>query len=181
MLPSHYFIGIKGPEDMEPLMNSYIEKYQLIKNYKVIPHPVDLHVTLVFIGALSDESLPLLKENLHAIAENTPSFNMDIDGLSYFGSPSGPRVIYFSIEAPNALEILQKKVDQTVADQLGRSITDRFTPHMTIAKKRKNTDTLNMQKEKWKPIVMPVQSFSLFAIHPDKTPKYEAIETFELR
>ncbi|MCG7335727.1 RNA 2',3'-cyclic phosphodiesterase [Sporosarcina sp. ACRSM] len=179
-MPSHYFIGIKGPADFESLINAYKEKYSLPETYKTIPHPDDLHVTLVFIGAIPESSLPLLTENLQAIAEKIPAFQMHIDGLSYFGSPAGPRVVYFSVDASEAIRTLQKEVDKTVATLLNRSISDRFTPHMTIAKKRKTTKPLYIQKEEWKPIEVPVHSFSLFTIHPEKSPKYEAVKTFTL-
>jgi 2'-5' RNA ligase len=179
-MPSHYFIGIKGPADFESLVNAYREKYHLTETYKTIPHPDDLHVTLVFIGALPESSLPLLMENLHGIAEKIPAFHMHIDGLSYFGSPSGPRVVYFSVNASEALTTLQKEVDKTVSALLNQPISDRFTPHITIAKKRKTTKPLYIQKEEWEPIEVPVESFSLFTIHPEKSPKYEVVETFML-
>lgn len=146
----------------------------------MIPHPDDLHVTLLFIGAMSEQLLPMLTENLRSIAKRNPAFNMHFDGLSYFGSPSGPRVVYFSVKESPVLTALQNEIDKTVAAQLDRSVSDRFTPHMTIAKKRKATDPLHISKEQWKPIEMHVTSFSLFRIHPEMTPKYEAVETFKL-
>ena len=177
---AHYFIGIKGTVNFKNLINTYKVKYQLTEEYKVIPHQDDLHVTLHFIGAMSELLLPTLTKNLQMIAEKTPAFNMDVDGLSFFGSPSGPRVVYLSIEESDALSTLQKHIDKTVAAQLNKPISDRFTPHITIAKKRKTTEKLLIQKEKWKPIEVPVSSFALFTIHPEKSPKYEAIETFKL-
>ena len=179
-MSAHYFIGIKSPATFENLIDTYKSKYQLTEAYKVIPHPDDLHVTLHFIGAMSEQSLPLLTKNLRMIAGKTPPFNIDVDGLSYFGSPSGPRVVYLSIEESDTLSTLHKHIDETVAAQFNQPISDRFTPHITIAKKRKTTEKLFIQKEQWKPIGVPVSSFALFTIHPDKSPKYEAIETFKL-
>ena len=86
-----------------------------------------------------------------------------------------------AVEESNALSNLQGEIDETVATQLGRPISDRFTPHVTIAKKRKTTDQLDIQKEQWQPIEIPIASFALFTIHPDQSPKYEAVETFTLR
>ena len=179
-MASHYFIGIKGPSDFESLVNAYKDKYQLTETYKVITHPDDLHVTLLFIGAMSDQSLPFLTESLRLITKSNPAFNIYFDGLSYFGSPSSPRVVYFSVKESPVLTALQKEIDKTVSAQLDRSVSDRFTPHMTIAKKRKATDPLHISKEQWNPIEMPITSFSLFKIHPEMTPKYEAIVTFKL-
>ncbi|QUW21457.1 RNA 2',3'-cyclic phosphodiesterase [Sporosarcina sp. Marseille-Q4063] len=180
-MSAHYFIGIKSPTTLEHIMDSYKAKYQLTEVYKVIPHPEDLHVTLLFIGAMSEQSLPSLIESLRMIADKTPVFNMQIDGLSFFGSPSGPRVVYLSIEENKALSALQKEIDETIAAQFNRPVSDRFTPHITIAKKRKTTKKLFIQKEKWEPIEVPVSSFALFTIHPHKSPKYEAVENFLMK
>ena len=139
------------------------------------------HVTLFFLGATSAQSLPILTKALQTIADKHHSFTMHINGLSYFGPSSGPRVVYLAVEESNALSNLQREIDETVATQLGRPISDRFTPHVTIAKKRKTTDQLDIQKEQWQPIEIPIASFALFTIHPDQSPKYEAVETFTLR
>lgn len=179
-MPSHYFIGIKIPSTVADLIDTYKAKYNLSEMYKVIPHPDDLHVTLFYLGAMSEQSLPILTNKLQVIAESNPSFYMQIDGLSYFGSSAGPRVVYLSVEESQVLSTLQKEIDETLAAHLGHPISDRFTPHITIAKKRKTTDKLFIQKEQRKPIEIPIFSFALFTIHPDQSPKYEAIRTFQL-
>ena len=58
---------------------------------------------------------------------------------------------------------------------------NRFTPHITIAKKRKINGEFPIQKETSTPIQFHVDRFSLFRIHPSKSPKYEAIETFQYK
>ena len=179
-MSKHYFIGIKSPPTFATLVDTYQTKYNLTEAYKVIPHPDDLHVTLLFIGAMSEQSLPTLTTRLRMIAERNPPFHISMDGLSYFGSPAGPRVVYLSFEESKVLSALQKDIDVTVADLLDRPVSDRFTPHITIAKKRKTKDKLFIQKETLIPIEVQVSSFVLFTIHPEKSPKYEVIETFTL-
>ena len=176
----HYFIGINIPPTFKDPVEMFKKKYQLETAYKVIPHPADLHVTLLYLGAVSDELLPPLKENLLEIAARHSIFSMHVDGLSYFGASSGPRVVYLSVEESVALSALQREIEYTIAKQLERPISERFIPHVTIAKKRKTTDDLIIQKEKIQPIEVSVQSFSLFAVHPDKSPKYEVVGRFEL-
>ena len=179
-MTAHYFIGIQFPTLIEEIADTYTIKYNLADEYKVIPHPQDLHLTLLFMGAMREQELPLLTGNLQQIATKTPSFSMEMDGLSYFGSPKGPRVVYLSLQESKVLAVLQKEIYESVATLLDRLPTERFTPHITIAKKRKRTEPLFIQKEQWEPIKLPVTSFSLFTIHPQKSPKYEAVETFQL-
>lgn len=179
-MQQHYFIGIHIPSTFKDTVEMFKKKYQLEAAYKVIPHLKDLHVTLLYLGAVSDKLLPLLKTELSEIATRHQAFSIYVDGLSYFGASTGPRVVYLSVEESSALSTLQREIEQNVAKQLERPISDRFIPHVTIAKKRKTADDLVIQMEKVQPIEVRVQSFSLFAVHPDKSPKYEAIETFEL-
>ena len=54
-MSAHYFIGIKCPATFENLIDTYKAKYQLTEAYKIIPHPDDLHVTLHFIGAMTEQ------------------------------------------------------------------------------------------------------------------------------
>ena len=180
-MSKHYFIGIKIPSTLENHVEGFKNKYELQTDYKVIPHIEDLHVTLLYIGPLSEEHLPFLTDRLSVIAAGHNSFSMHINGLSYFGPASGPRVVYLTVSETVELPPLQREIEINVAKQLDMPISDRFTPHVTIAKKKKSKDKLTIQKENFAPIEVPVFSFSLFTIHPEKSPKYEAIKTFQLQ
>ncbi|WP_203247110.1 RNA 2',3'-cyclic phosphodiesterase [Sporosarcina beigongshangi] len=179
-MQQHYFIGIPIPSTFKDTVELFKMKYQLETAYKVIPHVEDLHVTLLYLGAVSDEHLPSLKSRLAKIAVQHRAFPITVNGLSYFGAASGPRVVYLSVEQSITLSSLQHEIEHSVAQQLEKSISERFTPHITIAKKRKTTEASSIQKKKIHPIEVPVESFSLFAVHPNQSPKYEAIQTFEL-
>lgn len=177
----HYFIGIKAPALTEQLATQYREKYGLSDVYKVIPHMDDLHITLLFIGALPEKNVGPLQKRLAALADNHSEFRLAVDGLSFFGSPKGPRVVYLSVQQSDELDALQKEIASIGIDKLGMEPDNRFTPHITIAKKRKISNELPIQKETCTPLPFHVSGFSLFRIHPSKTPKYEAVETFSLQ
>lgn len=179
-MQQHYFVGIHIPPTCKDSVEMFKMKYQLETAYKVLPHLADLHVTLLYLGAVSDELLPHLKVKLTEIAFRHQAFPIYVDGLSYFGISSGPRVVYLSVEESVALSALQREIEHSIAKQLERPVSDRFIPHVTIAKKRKATDDFIIQKEKIQPVEVPVQSFSLFAVHPNRFPKYDPIETFVL-
>lgn len=177
----HYFIGIKAPASIEELVTQYREKYGLSKAYKAIPHLDDLHITLLFIGALTEEKVGPLQERLASLAGNHSEFQLTVDGLSFFGSPKGPRVVYLSVQQSTELNALQNSVASIGADQLGIEPDNRFTPHITIAKKRKINGDFPIQKESCTPLPFHVNGFSLYKIHPSTTPKYEAVQTFSLK
>lgn len=177
----HYFIGIKAPASIEELVKQYTAKYSLASAYKVIPHLDDLHITLLFIGALSEQKVAPLQETLSALASKHSNFSLNVDGLSFFGSSKGPRVVYLSVQPSTDLDGLQRAVATVGTEQLGIESDNRFTPHITIAKKRRINAEFPIQKESSTPIPFHVDGFSLFRIHPSKTPKYEAVQTFKFR
>lgn len=179
-MSQHYFIGIKIPPLIRNQVGLYQEKFRLHDFYRVIPHVEDLHLTLLYLGNVPDDNLAPLKRNLGGIAADHASMTLQVDGLSYFGSSSGPRVVYLSITESPELNTLQKKIVSDCTQLLNIHPEDRFVPHITIAKKRKTTDDPTITKETFQPIAIPAPTFSLFAIHPSESPKYEVIDTFTL-
>ncbi len=177
----HYFIGIPMPSSISEQAERFQTKYQLQTHYKVIPHMADLHITLLYIGAMTNTQRESLQSNLQTIANHHALFSLQIDGLSYFGSETGPRVVYLNVQNVPALTALQKAIAKDATALLDMPMSDRFTPHVTIAKKRKPTKGPIIKKEIIEPIDMPVPSFSLFAVHPKKSPKYEEVTIFKLQ
>src|SRR5699024_7887271 len=102
-------------------------------------------------------------------------------GLSYFGSHVEPRVVYLSLANNQALNTLQQTIHESISPLLSLSASYRFVPHITIAKKRKTHEKIDIHKQTIKAINVLVDSFALFTIYPNQSPKYEAIQTFQLQ
>lgn len=177
----HYFIGVPIPAEVDHIAETFTKDYSLDKNYKVLTHREDLHVTLLFLGAVGEEKLPAVKNTLVEIAGDSAPFSITINGLSYFGSSNGPRVVYLAVEENKALRQLQQEINDKIPDLVGIPKTDRFVPHVTIAKKRKTQEKLIIDKQMISSVEVPVPSFSLFTIHPAESPKYEVVSTFSFR
>lgn len=175
----HYFIGISAPSSLEHQMNIFRDRYRLAEHYKVMPHVADLHITLRYIGELDGAQLPMLNQSLQDVSKNYAPFDITVTNLSYFGSPTGPRVVYLATDSPEPLHQLYQDISQQLEEHHQMKKEDRFVPHITIAKKRKTRDKLQIDKELMTPPqTFPVIGFSLFTIHPAKSPKYEVVSTF---
>ena len=179
-MSSHYFIGIKAPSSLWSHVEVYRDKLSLEQFYKVIPHKEDLHMTLLFIGSFPDERLRLLQEILTSVAGRHSSIHLHVNHLSYFGSPKGPRVVYLGMDDSQALIALQRDINDSCKELLGLSDSKKFTPHITIAKKRKFEGGESIVKELFEGVPFQVDGFSLFKIHPSRNPKYEQITYFSL-
>lgn len=180
MMDKHYFIGIPMPEEIREIAIAQQEEYGLRQFYKAIPHPADLHITLLFIGGFPQEKLASMREILKRISGNHQSFPVQIDGVSSFGSTRSPRVIYLSVEESDPLSRLNRDIVEKAGILIDSPKKDRFVPHVTIAKKWKGVDGFDFQKKSITPIQIDITSFSLFEINPSRSPKYVPVETYEL-
>lgn len=179
-MDKHYFIGIPMPEDIHSIATSKQEELQLKQFYKAIPHPKDLHITLLFIGGFPQEKLQPMKEILKRISEQHAAFKLLITGVSSFGSYSTPRVIYLSVQNSDPLNSLNRDIVEKAGIFLDKPKKEKFVPHVTLAKKWKGVEGFNFQAQTFTPIQIDIDSFSLFEINPSQTPKYHPVETYEL-
>ncbi|PID15803.1 RNA 2',3'-cyclic phosphodiesterase [Sporosarcina sp. P34] len=180
-LVQHYFIGISIAHPVDDIAQQFRTEYQLNEKYKVIPHDKDLHLTLRYIGELDDTKLPWLKSCLQKIAKSHTEFTVYVKGLSFFGSASGPRVVFLAVQDSESLRELQKQITRRTEEILDLERDTRFVPHITIAKKRKTRDKMQLEKKSIEPVSIIIEGFTLFKIHPKATPSYEAIAHFPLK
>ena len=180
-MTQHYFIGIHMGAFAAQLARPFIQQNRLNQHYKVLTHEEDYHLTLLYVGALTNSEVSQLQQALHVIANETSTFSITINGFHYFGNPYGPRVLYLSIASNDALMRLQKKVFKATTPYLASHVKNRFNPHITISKKRKSDKALEINQPIIEPVVFPVHSFELFSIHPRQIPKYQIIHPFLLQ
>ncbi|MBB4824417.1 2'-5' RNA ligase [Sporosarcina luteola] len=179
-MSAHYFIGMKAPAAVRPIAEAYQSQLGLPSLYKALPHEEDLHMTLLFIGSLADSLIEPLNEILSSISSRHQKLHLAINHLSYFGSSKGPRVVYLGLEHSDALVSLQQDIFRHCKDLLSRFEENRFTPHITIAKKLKPLTGKPIAKETFEGVPFEAGGFSLYTIHPDQSPKYEEIGYFQL-
>ena len=103
--------------------------------------PHGIHLTLAFLGELSDEQLV---EAIHAAEEaatKATSFEYRLKGLGIFGSPQRPRVIWMGVEDLPSGKVQGSPLQQ-VHRVLSRELELRgfefekrpFSPHLTLAR-----------------------------------------------
>lgn len=180
-MAQHYFIGITAADSASELAEKFRAKYLLKEKYKVLPHKDDLHITMRYIGEMNEKSAEMLISSLHKIASDHPCFSTSLTGLEFFGSSTGPRVVYLSVKKVNAMCNLQRQIARRTEKILDLEKDTRFVPHVTIAKKRKTADKMQLVKEEIIPIPIHINGFTLFKINPNVIPSYESIEYFPLK
>ena len=180
-MAQHYFIGFKIPEREANRLANARDKWDLDKNYKAIPDVRDLHITLQYLGGVEPGIFNELSTKLLGLDESLPGFRLTLRGVSTFGNPNKPRVIYTSVDEEPALIQLQKKIKDIVQTLPLKVDQKPFVPHITLAKKWIGQDLIDLEGMEIEPMETVIGHFSIFAIHPQKVPSYEAVKTINLK
>jgi len=135
------FIALDIPDDIKAMLG------RLIKKWPAGPHstirwvnPLQLHITLAFLGDITEELLERVCNAAQGIACATQPFNLAIQGTGVFPGPKNPRVLWCGCMGDlHAIENLQKNI-QTMLEGMGLPIEKRpFTPHITLGRIRSVT------------------------------------------
>eukprot|EP01039_Chlorochromonas_danica_P005125 gene5125-5632_t len=145
----------------------------------------NLHLTLRFIGEVSQEKVLEIQDHLRTIS--CESFILSFDGVGVIPRRGPPRVLYVNgVELDGNLRDLQKSVE-TMISNLGYGSEDKgFLPHITIARLNKvSTKLCQAWMERHRGYLcdsVNIDHFSLFK--STLTPSgafYEEIERYPLR
>jgi 2'-5' RNA ligase len=101
-----------------------------------------MHLTLKFLGNVSDGDIPDICRVLGEAAAEVDPFEIICRGLGGFPSSAEARTLWIGIEQGNdELRALQATIDAALHKKLGFSKEQRgFTPHLTIGRVKGGTE-----------------------------------------
>lgn len=96
----------------------------------------NLHLTLKFLGDVSEANIQFINQMLNVEAARCPRFQLTLSGLGAFPDTRRPRVVWVGMQVPQSLRALQHSIENAAA-RLGYSPEERpFSPHLTIGRVR---------------------------------------------
>lgn len=105
----------------------------------------NMHLTLKFLGDVSPNNMEFLVQMLRNEAALIPAFDIHLAGLGSFPNLRRPRVIYVGIQAPAALDALQRGIE-SASRRLGYESEERpFSAHLTLGRLRQNATAVEQQ------------------------------------
>jgi 2'-5' RNA ligase len=105
----------------------------------------NMHLTLKFLGDVSPANVELISQMLTAETLGCARFPIQIGGFGAFPNSRRARVIWIGIQAPPALESLQRGVEAASA-RLGYEAEERpFSPHLTIGRVKQQIPATDQQ------------------------------------
>ena len=100
----------------------------------------NLHLTIKFIGEINESKAGQVKDVLTQALFAQNAFNIEVSGLGMYPSHQNPRVIWFGILKGEPLIEIHNNLNRQMAT-IGIAAENRpFSPHLTIARVRRNTD-----------------------------------------
>jgi 2'-5' RNA ligase len=127
------FIAIDLPESIQAALGQQRAAFQAVCPDARWTRPEGIHLTLKFLGEISDDQI---REATEALTQLTPfeSFSVVVKGFGFFPDARRPRVFWVGLEAPPALGELADRVESCM-EKLGFAREQRsFTPHLTLAR-----------------------------------------------
>ena len=142
------FIAIDLPPDVQDCLEqvSALLKEQLgekLVRWVSIPN---IHLTLKFLGDVSENNLDVLKEILNSEASLHKPMEISIGHLGAFPKPRHPRVVWIGVEAPPELTALQRGIEARTT-KVGYPKDKRaFFPHLTLGRVSRNAASGEVRK-----------------------------------
>jgi 2'-5' RNA ligase len=134
------FIAIELPEEIQEQLDKVCE---LLKT-SLPQAPIrwvparNVHLTLKFLGDVSEANYAVLAEIVAVEARNHGSFVISVGGLGAFPDIRRPRVVWVGVEAPDELHALQRGIEAETL-HLGYAAESRtYSPHLTIGRLSRN-------------------------------------------
>lgn len=125
------FFGLPIPDDAAPKMASWIAAVgEELPDARLIA-PVNLHVTMNFVGEVDDEEVRRLSTICREVAGVAAPIQATLAGLGLLPSPARPRVVCLGIQdGARELQTLAEAIHMRVGGADGQ----RFLAHVTLAR-----------------------------------------------
>lgn len=131
------FVALETPEDLKARLRALqAELRDRLRGSEISwTKPEQIHLTLRFLGGVSDVSVPELAESLRANLAGMRSFQVRAKGIGCFPGPRRPRVIWVGLSGDlQEMESVQKAVAHACGSFTDEAEEKEFRPHLTIAR-----------------------------------------------
>lgn len=128
------FVAVPVPEGHRSLLADYLEdcSRRAPRHRWVVPE--SLHLTLRFLGSVSDETLAAVKSGLAGIRFHP--FSIELGEVGTFGGRA-PRVVWLAVrEGRGALQVMASSVEEACRAAGLSPQTRALNPHLTLARAR---------------------------------------------
>ncbi len=130
------FIAINLPENLKKKLTSFSTQWQNFNNQDIRwVKANNLHITLVFIGYVTDEEMYEICKTVKRVAQRHRPFFIDLEKIIVGPPGNTPRMFWLEGVKSQELANMQQELEDEIA---GRGLTQKeiraFRPHITLAR-----------------------------------------------
>src|SRR5215472_6750203 len=126
------FIALDIPEEVRERLRQYVERIRIYAPDARWTRTESLHVTLKFVGEVSDAKVQEIKTALAPI--KSEPFELDFKDAGFFPAPQSARVFWAGVNASDALPQLASVVEESM-EKIGIAREKRaYHAHLTLAR-----------------------------------------------
>jgi len=127
------FVALEIPGGVRQKLAALVDSLRTISKEPRWVRPENLHVTLKFLGEVTEGKLDAVRKKLEQIRSNQ-TVTLEFRGLGFFPNERYPRVFWVGIEASENLKTLAADIDGAMME-FGIACEKRsFSPHLTLAR-----------------------------------------------
>ncbi len=148
------FVGINLSQDIKKKIVDLQKEISEIFSKISIPKIENIHLTLKFLGEISEEQCKEFGQNLETILSDKKSFSLQIQNFGVFPNIFHPKILWIGVEKNNYLLEIQKDIE-SLASKFDVAPEKNFKEHITIARNKNkiNIESFKQLYEKFKDVV----------------------------
>lgn len=163
------FVAIEIPEEIRNRIAGLIQALQPAAPKVRWARAGGMHITLKFLGEISEQQVEEIKTQLASVQSATP-LHLQIQGAGYFPNERSPRVLWLGVQSGAALPELASQIEKRLAT-LGMAKEDRpFSAHLTLGRLQRpgKLDALREELRKREPLALGSFTTDEFFLYESK-------------
>lgn len=131
------FIGIKLDDPVLDSMDKFLKPFKKIASPVKWTKRENLHITLKFIGDVTDDTYSQIESRLTDTDFNTGPITLKFTGCGKFGKGGEMNIFWIGMEKNDTLEETFDRIETALEKTGIPKETRKFKPHITVARNKK--------------------------------------------
>lgn len=127
------FIALDLPKSLKELLFLLCEQKKVIEGVNIVSKE-NLHITLKFLGEVSELLIPDISDKLREIAKDFDPFVLKITHTGVFPNLNFPRVVWIGIENEVNIKQLASAIEESLESLGFKREEKEFKSHITLAR-----------------------------------------------
>lgn len=141
------FIAFNANQDIKEKIFKSIEPLQSLPADVKWVKKDSYHITLKFLGEISEKKIPAIKANLETALSKFGCFDVEYKNIGFFPNESFPKAIWLGVSSGNdRIKELAMRIDESLAG-LGFAREKReFSGHLTLVRVKSNGNAAELAR-----------------------------------